>query len=65
MSGCKQLTFWCGQDARRNDEDTGPNLFVLCTEVDTLLSSKLIVRSKNMVHSLFKSCVKFILGWYF
>ena len=32
--------------------------------VDILLSSKLTVRSKNLIHSLFGSWVKFILGWY-
>ena len=32
--------------------------------VDTLLSSKLTVRSKELIQSLFDSWVKFILGWY-
>ena len=31
MSGRKRLTFWCDQDARRNNEDTGACVLVLCT----------------------------------
>ena len=36
MSGCKQLTFWCDQDARRNNEDTGACLLVLYTNQWTI-----------------------------
>ena len=36
----------------------------MCRSVDTLLSSKLTVRSKKLIHSLFDSWVKFILGGY-
>ena len=49
MSGCKELTFWCDQDARRNNENTGACLLV------SLFSSKLPVRSKKLIHSLFDS----------
>ena len=36
MSDRKQLDFWCGQDARRINEDIGVCLLVLCTSQWTL-----------------------------